>query len=210
MPTKTDSWSVQFNFDESVQFAIYIAKKLEMSPLMNVSVVEPLHVLWQEWWKQLLTQTIQQVAIDLEQLTPKPTPDNQLQEIARRINTVYDPPRFSHHASTPLLQAVCREQWPMFHEWWSVTGGEKARLTSQLSTQIQHLKLSKLVNSCAKNAKKSTIKPFRLIVELVYWPTDYNIQLSPSLLLLGSQYIQKAHLNLLKERLSNAISGLIH
>lgn len=204
-----DSWSVQFDFDEGAQFAVYVAQKLGLTSLTEATADEALHVAWQEWWEQLCTQTLQQVTAAVEQSIADATPRDQLQEIAHRIGAVYDPPQFSHRASTPTLQAVCREQWPRFHKWWDGTDGEKARLASQMNAQIQHLNLPGLVKSCANTANKQKIKPFRLIIELVYWPSDHNRQLSPSLLVLGSQYIQTTHLNLLKERLSSIISGLV-
>gem|GEM_PF-5148827 len=206
--TAAASWNIRWDFDTGVQFAAYLAQHIGITPTTDMTL-EPLYSAWGQWWSQLLTHTLQQVAAKVEQSMPNETSRVQLQAIADQINTHYQPPTLPHLAATSAFQAICREQWPAFHTWWEGTSGEKARVAAQLTTQLQRLKLPELVASCAKAQRVARIQPFRLFVEGVYWPADYDDQRADSLLVLGRHYIEATYLEQLQTRLVGIIRQLI-
>jgi len=206
--SQPESWGVQFDFDTGVQFAAYLAQHINITPATDVTP-EPLHSAWSQWWSQLFTRTLQQITANVQQSMPNETSSAPLQAIADQINTHYQPPTFPHLAATPALQAVCGEQWPAFHTWWEGTSGEKAWVAAQLTTQLQRLKLPQLVASCAKEQRVARIQPFRLFVEGVYWPADYDDQRADSLLILGRHYVEATPLDQLRTRLVSIIRQLV-
>ena len=205
---RPESWSVQFDFDTGVQFAAYLAQHIGITPATDVTP-EPLHSAWGQWWSQLLTHTLQQITANVQQSMPNETSSAPLQALADQMHAHFQPSTFPHLAATPALQAICRAQWPAFQIWWEGASGEKARVAAQLTTQLQRLKLPQLVASCAKAQGVVRIQPFRLFVEFVYWPADYDDQRADSLLILGRHYVEATHLDRLRTRLVSIIRQFV-
>lgn len=202
------SWSIRCDFDTGLQFASFIARHLSIDPSATPSLMQQEEVAWRDWWSRLLTNTLQQAMSTIER-SLSPSSKAYFTLLQSQLQSTFHPPEFPHLATTPQLQALCREQWPAFQQWWETQSGGKEQLSSQLSAQLHRLKLHQLVARCSKVQRKKQIQPFQLIIEFVHWPSEYTKQLSETILVVGRRYLEANRQEQFRERLTPIIERLV-
>jgi hypothetical protein len=119
---------------------------------------------WQKWWIHL----VEQRSLQIHEPVPK------------MIHRWFEPPEFPRLKMSEL-QSCCKQAWPHFHEWWSMSAGGKMALAwyAQNGNQI-HNRIRTF-----EETKGRKVKPFRLYIDLVYTGNVDVIEVTPEYLILS-------------------------
>lgn len=196
------TWRITWDFSESLQFCSYVGQCDAHDPDDTNLSKSQAETEWREWWNKLLNRAYPDVG----------APDASSAEMRatqlRLSRLYYDPPNFDQLESFNTLQEQCRIYWPHFQKSWSLVGGEKWRLSKQLTEQIHHLRVDKLVQQCARLVGKRT-SAFVLQISIVRWPAFFHRSVSPRCIVIGTKYLERNHVDSLRALLKSHIVELI-
>ncbi|MCE7985891.1 MAG: hypothetical protein DYG89_32335 [Caldilinea sp. CFX5] len=186
MQTNGISWRIGCNFPNELLLWGYIAQQtgFTLGEEPPRSAVE--HA-WRTWWERFLPITGVEEKISL-----------------------FQPPNFPNLADTPGLQQVCQQVYPTFHRRWGhVDGLPLVRSVNQkLSTQLRYLNLNQLIKDWGNAQGRTTIHPFQLQINFVWWPVDYYREVTENQLVLGFQYLEPVQADAFKAIVQERIHRL--
>lgn len=185
----TGSWAIACDLPEELQFCAFIGQRENFRVDSDVPSRSSAETEWRQWWTFLPANIF---GVRFESIV-KDNPGIPVDDLLRRIDpreSGYDPPEFAGLENMPTVQKLCRTHWPFFYTYWGNVDGQKTRLIAKLQTQLRLVRLDRLVRVCTWRARKFTSRPFRLRVDFVIWPEDYQVHVSNTHLILGVQYLE--------------------
>lgn len=205
----SQSWELRLDFPAELQFASYIGQQTGFSFEEETQPASSAEAEWRTWWTQLPGWTFDAQLAEALRKEPNTDPFSLLDQAEVRAMSGYMPPDFPDLADRPDLQALCRQHWPTFNAVWESLAGEKFALSEQLQTQLQRVRVDKLVKAATRAAAKRQPHPFMLRVDFVRWPAYYQRVMSDQHLVLGANYVDARYAEALRMQLSTYVAKLV-
>lgn len=200
-------WSMSFDTPEVLEFAAFIGKSENFNPYPDSTPKSQVEAQWREWWLTVPQQYINTKDSYVQAVKNKEQTGRFDQELLQRghpKNFHWDPPEFSSLSDTPELKKLCLKYWPQYHK---PTYPEFIEFVQKQERQINRLETNKAIQEIEQQ-KGRQITFFRLNVQWVSWPTDYKLELSENLLILGTDYAEPSRLEELKTILRKMIERI--
>lgn len=194
------SWSINADFPSMLQLWGYIGHH-ERYQVENSNPVSPSEVAWMQWGDALMRAEPRGKLVD--------SLANQEEIFDALFQSMPTPPLFPDLADQPLVQELCCHHWTNFHTFWDVTGGQNEKLASQLHHQLDAVNLNRIITQCCRRVGKPIPRPFRLYLDIIYWPEQYLRHVSDEHLLLGARYLQPQRLRDFQAMLHTYIQRLV-
>jgi TnpA family transposase len=103
-------WSIRSDTPRELLFLGYIGRQEGFQAPETAPPASSIEADWQAWWQFLLAHNFDTLGEAVRRDTPGITGIPFLRELGRRLQAVYDPPRFSVLADRPALQTLC-QRW---------------------------------------------------------------------------------------------------